>query len=277
MSEHPQPDPFGPLPASVDLAELPGWVVHRDENFLAMDKPGWLVCHPSKNGPRSSLVGACRAWLGLERMHLVSRLDRETSGVVVLALNPEAASRAQKAVQQREVRHRYLALLEGELEKGVDIDARLAPDPASQVRARVATVEDGGRSALTRFEPLAVAGGLTLARVIPQTGRKHQIRAHAFHLGHPVAGDKIYGPDETLFLSFIDGGWNPRLEAALPIKRQALHREAVAFKAEGLDLRISAPFPADMAALAKSRMGLDADAISRLVTRMRSPGSSGVA
>jgi 23S rRNA pseudouridine1911/1915/1917 synthase len=235
---------FGPEPPDVELDELAGWIVHEDAHLLVIDKPGWLVCHPSKRGPRSSLVGACREWTGLERLHLVSRLDRETSGLVVLAKDAAMASRLQKAVQERQVEKIYLAVLEGRLEAAVDVDAPLGPHPTSAVRARVAVLTEGGKAAHTRFEPL----GPSLVRVIPSTGRKHQIRAHAAHIGHPVAGDKIYGPDEGLFLEFIEAGWTERMALQLPVQRQALHLAEVGFPA--LDdlpaLRFEAGLPEDM-------------------------------
>lgn len=272
---------FGPEPPEVELDELAAWIVHEDAYLLVVDKPGWLVCHPSKRGPRSSLVGACREWTGLDRLHLVSRLDRETSGLVVLAKNGAMASRLQKAVQERQVEKVYLAVLEGRLETPVDVDAPLGPHPSSAVRARVAVLPEGGKAARTRFEPLGPRNGdatgdwpvggpgdgrgtgespgsveaevlnranLSLVRVIPTTGRKHQIRAHAAHIGHPVAGDKIYGPDEGLFLEFIESGWTERMARQLPIQRQALHLAAVGFPAsDGCPpLRFEVGLPADM-------------------------------
>ena len=291
------PDPFGPEPPEVALAELAGWILHEDAELLVIDKPGWLVCHPSKHGPRSSLVGACREWTGLERLHLVSRLDRETSGLVLLAKTATMASRLQTAMQQRRVEKVYLAVLEGRLAAPVEVDAALGPDPDSAVRARVAVTDaPGSQAAFTRFEPVepseakasarvevgaegdrpasiaepprigllddsadprAHAGlrGFTLARVLPRTGRKHQIRAHAAHIGHAVAGDKIYGPDETLFLEFIERGWTERMARRLPIQRQALHLARLRFHlgAGEASLRFEAPLPNEMRRLIADR------------------------
>ena len=92
----------------VDLRELESWILSRDENLLTVSKPGWLVCHPSKRGPLSSLVGACKVLTGLDTLHLVSRLDRETSGAVILALNRQTARDYQMAIQAREVEKTYL-------------------------------------------------------------------------------------------------------------------------------------------------------------------------
>src|SRR5271154_6902111 len=103
-------------------AELESWILHEDERLLVVDKPGDVVCHPSKHGPWSSLVGAAREHAGLETIHLVFRLDRETSGVVVLAKDPGMASRLQKAVQDRRVGKAYLAILTGEMAGAATVD-----------------------------------------------------------------------------------------------------------------------------------------------------------
>ena len=221
------------------------WVVHEDERLLVVDKPGDVVCHPSKHGPRSSLVGAAREVAGLATVHLVFRLDRETSGIVVLAKDPRTAGRLQKAMQERRIAKSYIAVLTGELPGMVRVDQPLGDDTASPVFMKSAVCADGQASA-TRFEPLATSGGFTLARVIPETGRKHQIRAHAQWLGHPVVGDKIYGPDARLYLDFVDGGWTPELETRLLLPRQALHCARIDLGPSGIALAFEAPLPLDM-------------------------------
>lgn len=246
---------FGPDADLIDPEELPSWVLVNDDDLLAIDKPGWVVCHPSKNGPWSSLVGACREWTGLETLHLIARLDRETSGVILLAKHKAAARKLQIAFQDRHVDKVYHAILEGEMTEPVSVDQRLAKDLESQVAAKV-TVRRSNSSqrAITHFKPLAHGGGYTLAEVKLETGRKHQIRAHALWLGHRIAGDKIYGPDDTLFLEFIEHGWTDRLAAALPLRRQALHCSALTFD-DGLSFR--APLAWDLAQFARERMGLE--------------------
>ena len=92
---------IGPTAPLIDPGDFPGWILHEDERLLVVNKPGLIVCHPSKNGPWSSLVGAAREYLGLPVVHLVFRLDRETSGVVVLAKDSATASQLQKATQRR--------------------------------------------------------------------------------------------------------------------------------------------------------------------------------
>ena len=94
-------------PPLIELSDLKKWIIKEDDNLLVIDKPGWIVCHPSKQGPLSSLVGACREYTGIDTLHLVNRLDRETSGVVILAKNKTWARRCQMAFEQRRVIKTY--------------------------------------------------------------------------------------------------------------------------------------------------------------------------
>lgn len=210
--------------------ELESWILERAPGWLVINKPPYVVCHPSKRGPWSSLAGACREYLGLERVHMPFRLDRETSGLVVIATDPVIASQMQRAVQQRRVRKIYLAILTGELREPVTVDAPIGRLGTTRVAIRQGVIE-GGQRAVTRFVPLQTGGGYTLARVEPETGRLHQIRVHAAHIGHAIAGDKIYGPDESLFLEFLESGFSPRLASILPMPRHALHCAEVFFDA----------------------------------------------
>jgi len=256
----------------ISEAELRAWIVHEDEEVVVLNKPGDVVCHPSKAGPWSSLVGAVREGLGLAQVHLVFRLDRETSGVVVIAKTPAVASRLQRAMQERRVGKVYWAILTGELRAPQTVDQALGDDLSSSVYIKTAVRADGA-SARTHFEPLAHSGvtvdagrasavsgalgqggalGFTLARVVTETGRKHQIRAHAQWLGHSLVGDKIYGPDERCYLEFIDKGWSAELAAKLLLPRQALHCAEIDFRAAGLPQVFTAALAEDMRDFAQS-------------------------
>lgn len=230
----------------ITLEELKSWIVHEDERVLVVSKPGDVVCHPSKAGPWSSLVSATREYTQLPTMHLVFRLDRETSGIVVLAKDARMASRLQTAMQERKVGKAYLAVLTGELAGPVTVNQPLGDDVTSPVFIKSAVVSEGGQPSVTHFTPLATGHGFTLARVVTETGRKHQIRVHAHWLGYPLVGDKIYGPDARLYLDFIDRGWTPALEEKLLLPRQALHCAEIDLRAAGLTQVFSAPLPEDL-------------------------------
>ncbi len=235
--------------------ELASWILLETDDHLVLNKPGLVVCHPSKFGPWSSLVGACREFCGLDTMHLVFRLDRETSGVIVLAKNKAEAGRLQVAVERRRVHKSYIALLKGELSEKIEVDQPLARDMKSPVVSKQAVTDvAGSQKAQTLFEPVICECGYTVARVYPETGRKHQIRAHAQWLGASVVGDKVYGPDACLFLQFIETGWTSVLEKELGMKRQALHAARIEFP--DTSEIFTAPVPQDMEIFCEEKMGL---------------------
>jgi 23S rRNA pseudouridine1911/1915/1917 synthase len=248
-------------PPLVDPAELPGWVLLNDDRLLAIDKPGWLVVHPSKNGPWSSLGGAVREVFKLDAVRFIYRLDRETSGVIILAKTEAVGGRLGKAVLQRKIGKAYVAILEGELTGPVTVNRPLGPDPLANVTVKQRVVPAGSigaQEAETKFHPLVARGGFTLAGVELVTGRKHQIRAHAEWLQHRVVGDKLYGPDPGLYLEFATQGWTERHSALLPLTRQALHCAAIDLRPAGLDYLLRAPWPEDLARFAGRRMRLPA-------------------
>lgn len=232
--------------------EVPPWIVFEDERLLVVNKPGDIVCHPSKAGPWSSLVGALREYAKLDVVHLIFRLDRETSGIVVLAKDPKMASRLQRAMQERKVGKAYLAVLTGELAGPVTVNQPLGDDTASPVFVK-SCVRPDGQASVSHFTPVMAANGFTLVRVVTETGRKHQIRAHAQWLGHPMVGDKIYGPDARCYLDFIDHGWTPALAAKLLLERQALHCTEIDLRPAGLEYVFTAPMPADLREFCVSR------------------------
>lgn len=255
------PEDFGETAGLVDPEVFPQWIIFEDENFLVLNKPGWLVCHPSKNGPYSSLVGAAREYLQADTLHLVSRLDRETSGVVVLAKNRHTASKAQKALDGKsDVKKQYLAVLRGHMPGTFTISQPLSDDKKSPVFIKTccAVQKLSAKSAVTIFKPIALSTNpdfepCTLAEVEIITGRKHQIRAHAQWMGHQVVGDKIYGPDESIYLDFIEKGFTEEMAKILPIKRQALHAHMMDFGKIFPGMTFRAPLLQDMKDLLASR------------------------
>lgn len=240
--------------------EIEEWIVYEDDHILAINKPGWLVCHPSKQGPMSSLVGAAKVYLDQEKLHLVSRLDRETSGIVLIAKHRKSASQYQKAVEARRVKKSYLVWVLGEMKEAVDVDKPLAKDLDSPVFVKqTVRKSNSSQSAITRYEPLHYDSNMniTVAKVIPHTGRKHQIRAHALWLGLPVYGDKIYGVDDQCYLDFIETGWTETLAEKLIFPRQALHASSLVF--EGIEYKTDfhAPLTPDLVQL-NQKIGLTA-------------------
>ncbi len=256
---------FGPEePPLISLETLPSWIIYEDADLLVLNKPGWVVCHPSKNGPLSSLVGAARLYTGLPSLHLVARLDRETSGIVLLGKTIHLARKMQISFEQRMVEKTYLAILHGELSHPLEVSRPIGPDPNSAVAVKQKVVRDGsGRKAQTTFLPLYRKNGYTLCQVKPHTGRKHQIRVHAQWMGFPVVGDKLYGADETFYLEFAEKGFTARLQAALPLPRQALHAWRIDFLSETLP-GFCAPLWPDLHNFLQQKMDLDEDAWARL-------------
>ena len=240
--------------------ELRSWILRETPDLVVINKPGLVVCHPSKQGPWSSLIGACREYLGIERLHMPSRLDRETSGVVVVAKNRETASRLQTAIERRRVRKTYFAILSGNLIERREVCRPIGRDPGAEFSSRQRVVDEGGHSAITDFEPLAWGGGYTFARVHPRTGRMHQIRVHAAWLGHPIAGDKLYGPDPGLMLEFAKNGFTARMDSVLPLRRHALHASELAFD-DAAEV-FFAPLADDLVEFCRSKMGLQSSSAS---------------
>lgn len=243
----PPDSPFGKEPPKLSPAMIREWILEDTDEVIVFNKPGWVVCHPSKDGPFSSLVGAARETLGLERVHLVSRLDRETSGLVLLARHRAMASRLQVAMADRRVQKRYLTILHGRLSERLEVSQPIGPDAASEVAIKQCVAPElGAQKAQTTFIPREWRGDYTLAEAVPHTGRKHQIRVHAQWAGFPVVGDKLYGGDPSLYLEFVEAGWTERLAQALPLPRQALHAQRLVFETDLGDLSWEAPLAPDL-------------------------------
>lgn len=216
------------------MTRSPRWVrvLHEDDDLLVVSKPGGLVCHPSKGDAASSLMGRVRLHVGPGgRPQMVHRLDRETSGVMIFAKTDEAALGLRRMWSLGFVTKSYLAIVHGHpgLDEGV-IEAPLGRDASSVVAARDWVREDGAR-ARTRYRVerrfTRKEGRFAWVRAWLDTGRKHQVRIHLAHLGHPLVGDKLYGPDPGAYLAFVERRLTDAHRARLMLPCHALHAEAL--------------------------------------------------
>lgn len=213
-------------------------IIHEDERLLAINKPAGLVCHPTKGDEYSSLISRVRLHLDDPGdLHMVNRLDRETSGVVLVVKGLGNATAIRRLFERRVVRKTYRAIVEGtpEPREGtVDGPIEKIPDGVVHIRHRVAPE---GRPAVTEYavERVFEHDGATfsLVRLHPLSGRTHQLRVHLSHLGHPIVGDKIYGPDERIFLDFIEERMSDEQHRRLRLPWQALHAAEMEFEWEG--------------------------------------------
>lgn len=230
-------------------------VLFQDDALLVLNKPAGLVCHPTKNGELSSLVGQVRLRFGTEdaERHLVNRLDRETSGIVLIALQDSVAREIRRLWEARQVRKEYLAIVWGHVkDDGGIIEAPLGKDERSRVAIKDCVRPDGlpattefrvERRFLAHVEGLGAATPLpaTLLRVIPRTGRKHQIRIHLAQAGFPIVGDKLYGGDEDLYLALVEDRLTSEQRARLVLPYHALHAEALRFQWRDREWSFTAP------------------------------------
>ena len=239
--------------------ELRGWILQETPDLLILNKPPHVVCHRSRHGPWSSLIGACREYLGTGVLRMPFRLDRETSGVLLFAKTEDTGKRLQRAVQFRKFRKTYYAVLAGTLESAVTVRAAIGPDVGAEFYSRRTVVEEGGEAAETEFIPVAGSGRYTLARVHPHSGRRHQIRVHAASLGLPLAGDKLYGPDPSLMLRFMREGMSPELREQLVLDREARHCAQDEFETENGSEVFSAPASEDLADFVRTHIGVSWD------------------
>lgn len=231
-----------------------GLAVHyADPHLLVLDKPAGVLMHRTHPRPQVSLHEMVRREFRVpgDRIAVVHRLDRETSGLVVLARSAAATAALSAAFERRAVQKGYRAIVHGEVADGEGvIDLPVGRAVGSRVRKKQQVHGAGARPAVTRYRVAARRAGYTLLELRPETGRLHQIRVHLAHLGHPLAGDKLYGPDERWHLRFFEHGWSDEMGAALGLPRHALHASELAFAhpVDSAPLRFTSPLPEDLAA-----------------------------
>jgi 23S rRNA pseudouridine1911/1915/1917 synthase len=213
-------------------------VIDESADWIVVEKPPFLQAHPSKPDGSFTLWHGLRELLAFEmanggQVSIINRLDRETSGLMLVCKTAAAARKFSRLMEQRRIHKEYLALVWGWPERDeYAIDAPIARQ-GERAPSRIwlkQAVHPAGAPSQTRVRVeqrfvRETSNGLrfSLVRAFPETGRMHQIRVHLAHIGHPVVGDKIYGPDERHYLEFIETGWTPALERALLLPRHALH------------------------------------------------------
>lgn len=233
-------------------------ILYRDAALAVIDKPGNLPCHPAGRYYANTLERLLLDRGDFPGVHLVNRLDRETSGLVLVALSNEAASALGAAFTRRDVTKQYLAVVEGEFPEGtLNATGWLYLARGTTVRRKRVFLPEAdahpheAQHVETRFRCLARRNGLSWLEVRPVTGRPHQIRATLKGLGYPVVGDKLYGVDETIYARLSTDQMSPLDQAHLRIARQALHAFRLTFRhpVSGAQFVFTAPLPDDLASL----------------------------
>ncbi len=234
-ADSPRPEPIGLK------------LLHEDKDCLVIDKPPGLVVHPGSGNPDGTLVNALLhrdpALASLPRAGLIHRLDKDTSGCLLVARTLAAHTWLIRAMKRREIKRHYLALVRGELLTGGTVDAPLGRHPVDRRRQ---VVRDDGRRAVTHYRIRHRLASATLLDVELETGRTHQIRVHMAHIRHPIVGDPVYGQRGA-----PAGLSQSQRQAWLAFPRQALHARRLAFPhpGGGDQLSVEAELPEDMAAL----------------------------
>ena len=231
------------LPQDIALALL-----HADEDLIVLDKPAGLVVHPAAGNPDGTLQNALLHFdprlAALPRAGIVHRLDKDTSGVLVVARSLRAHTSLVEQLQSRAMSRQYRAVVMGEVIAGGTVDAPVGRHPTD--RKRMAVVASG-RPAVTHYRVAERFRGLTCLAVSLETGRTHQIRVHMAHIGQPLVGDPLYGRGSRRRRGMADD----LAEALRAFPRQALHAETLKLVHPGSrqPMRFSAPLPADFEAL----------------------------
>jgi len=223
-------------------------LAHRDKDVFVVDKPAGLVVHPGAGNPHHTLQNALLALdpalAQLPRAGLIHRLDKDTSGLLVIARNETAQTSLSRQLMARTMTREYLALCVGVMVSGGTIDAPIGRNRSDRLRM---AVRGSGRPAVTHYRVLERFRAHTYLSVKLETGRTHQIRLHMSHLKYPIVGDPVYGGRFGL----PRGAGEELIDALRLFKRQALHAATLAFDhpRSGKRLTLQSPVPADLAHL----------------------------
>ena len=230
---------------------IPLDILHEDAHLIVINKPAGMLVHPASGVNTGTLVNALLAHStslssigGVERPGIVHRLDKQTSGLLVVAKTDDAHSGLSAQLETRAMTRRYVAVVCGiPTNASGTIDAQIAR--SRRDRRRMTTVVEEGRRAITHYEVTERYHSFALLRLRLETGRLHQIRVHLQHIGHPVAGDAVYGGEKRAMHNADAGSVK---QALAQLKRQALHANTLAFEHPVTRERLtfSAPMPADM-------------------------------
>lgn len=224
-------------------------VLYRDAGVLALDKPAMLAVHPSGRHLTDTLIQRVHRMLGTDatpregRPRLAHRLDRETSGAILVGLDPASHAELMRQFEEREVEKEYLAVVRGEPEhEGGRIEFPLGQARGSKIGLKMA-VQFDGLEAVTVWRVLRRVSGYALLACDIHTGRQHQIRVHLAAIGLPIVGDKLYGPDEMLFQKGADGTLDAADLRLLELPRQALHSHRIVFTSPATGARVEVVSP----------------------------------
>ena len=244
-----------PEPSDVSAEDIPIPIVYQDADLAVIDKPAGLVVHPAAGHRSGTLVNALLHAVGdlsgiggVLRPGIVHRLDKDTSGLLLVAKHDDAHRFLSDELKRRKIRRTYLAACWGHLpDESATVDAPIGRHPAD--RKKMAVI-DGGRSARTHFRRLERWRAADLLQAELETGRTHQIRVHLLHLGHPVVGDRTYAPERAKGFGGPERGWALALAKRVP--RQFLHAAELRFThpRTGEAMRFESPLPPDLAAAA---------------------------
>ncbi len=263
---------------TVPPEDIPLEILHEDEAIIVVNKPAGMIVHPGRGNPRGTLAAALQFHFntlsdvaGQDRPGIVHRLDRDTTGVLVVAKDNQVHGRLSRQFEQREVTKEYRAVVRRSVKLDSDwIETHVRVNPVRREKMTVCEAGGNARLAKTFYEVVERFAGYTYVRLFPKTGRTHQLRVHMSHLGHPIVADRLYGGGERLGLADLEQAPAEPVSrrrvaartrrdsaaadatAATPddtlIARQALHAHRLAFRhpLTHVPVEFVAPLPSDM-------------------------------